>query len=190
MGAVSQRLELVQLAGLALLYCILSIAWSLTGFVSPSPPVHYHEYSLTSLAMEILGHLLFGVVAGLATRQVRSAALCGIEAVLIDSDHVLSALNLPVMARLSHSIPFAVIITVVFLLFPQRLIHRKTLAMVTVASILTHMSYDIYAGNGQFPLMAPFSFQFYNFPYYYWPIFELGAILLSTFVWTRGQCKL
>jgi hypothetical protein len=182
MGAPPQRIGLVQVASLALLYTVLSFLWSLTGFISPTSAVRFHEYTLPSLAVEILGHISFGIFAGLATRRVGLTLLCGAEAILIDVDHLLSALNLPVAARLSHSIPFALVISAVFLAFPQHVVRKRTLALVTVASILSHLSYDILAGNGQFPLLAPFSFQFYDLPYFYWPILEAAAILVCAFV--------
>ncbi|MDA4129127.1 MAG: metal-dependent hydrolase [Thaumarchaeota archaeon] len=189
MGALFGRLGLVQIAGLVLLYSLLSFLWSLIGFVSPAAPEQYYAVGFPSLAVEILGHFLFGVVAGLATRSVGLAVLCGGEAVLIDSDHFLSTLNLPVLARLSHSIPFAITIAVVFLLLPQHLVRRKTLALVTIASILSHLSFDIFAGDGQFPLIAPFSFQSYDFPYFYWPVFEVVAIVFCALVVTRHQTR-
>jgi hypothetical protein len=48
---------------------------------------------------------------------------------------------------------------------------------VTVSSILTHLSYDVFAGNGQFPLLAPLSFQLFLVPWAFWPSLESMAVV-------------
>jgi hypothetical protein len=190
-GTAFARGQLVQIAALSLLYSAISFLWSSVGFISPTPPVHYHEYALPSIMIEILGHALFGVAAGIGTRRVTLALLCGADAVLIDSDHLLAALNLPVLGRLSHSFPFAVVISLILLAVPQRFVPRRALVLVTIASILSHLSYDVFAGNGQFPILAPLSFQSVTFPGFSWPILELAAVSAGVlaFLW-KGEARL
>jgi len=176
MGLVLKRRQLIQIGILSLFYSSISLLWSMVGFLSPAPPIHYHEYALPSLVIEILGHALFGIAAGIGTARVDLALLCAADGVLIDSDHLLAALNLPVLGRLSHSIPFAGVISLVMLAVPQRIAPRRVLVLVTIGSILSHLSYDVFAGNGQFPLLAPLSFQSIAFSDLAWPLLELAAL--------------
>ncbi|HEV2139039.1 MAG TPA: metal-dependent hydrolase [Nitrososphaerales archaeon] len=179
-GSNLRQKRLFQVAALSVFYSSISFLWSTIGFASPTPAIHYHEYALSSLATEILGHALFGVAAGVGTGRVDLALLCGADAVLIDSDHLLASLNFPVLGRLSHSLPFTLVISLVLLAVPQRFVPRRTLVLVTTSSILSHLSYDVLAGNGQFPLLAPISFQSIGFPDFSWPVLELAAASVSS----------
>jgi hypothetical protein len=54
--------------------------------------------------------------------------------------------------------------------------------LVTLASIISHLGFDVFAGDGQFPLLVPFSFQFYILPYFFWPVLEGMALLTCIFI--------
>ena len=89
-----------------LIYLLTALLWSLFGLLSPTTPVHYKEYSLPLLALEVGGHLSFGFLAGVFTFDPVLALVCTGESLLIDADHLPSALNLPVLPRLAHSVFF------------------------------------------------------------------------------------
>src|SRR6267143_767388 len=67
---------LIRYACLALMYSSISFLWSIIGFIQPTEQVHFLEYTNSAFAAEILGHFLFGVVAGLPTRKLVLAILC------------------------------------------------------------------------------------------------------------------
>lgn len=192
-GTASGRIkEIAEFALIPLLaYVVFSFVWSLLGFASPVPPAHLREYTLGTFAVEVGGHLLFGAVAALPTMDLRLIALCTGEASLIDSDHILSALNFPVETRLSHSIGFLILMTVAISWVATRGKRLDVRVMLTtVAAILAHFSYDIYAGNGEFPVFAPVSLTPVQFPHWTWAVFEASAIAVASLVlamkWRKG----
>jgi hypothetical protein len=166
-------------AGLASAYTIVSFLWSGFGFLSPTTPVHLHEYSLGALAQEVGGHVLFGVAAALVTLNVPLILLAGAESILIDVDHLLPALNSPVEGRLAHSVAFAVVSAVLlsYLARKNGRLNRGVL-LVTLAAAAAHLSYDVFAGNGLFPLLSPFTLSDFNFPAWTWVPLEAIALLL------------
>ena len=91
-------------------YAAAALAWSLFGLLTPVAPAHFHEYSLAALVVEVGGHLIWGAAAGVFTRDPALALLVTGESILIDVDHIFSALNLPMEPRVSHSIFFALFV--------------------------------------------------------------------------------
>jgi len=165
---------------LSLLFGAVSLSWSLLGLLFPFAVPYKVAYSPALLA-EVVGHFLFGLVAGAATGRLAPALLAGLEAVLIDSDHLMAAAGFSIDARLSHSLSF--------ILFSSFLVARAgrrrefasnsyAIMAVTLASFLTHLAYDIASGDGFFPLFFPLSVAAYDLPYLTWPILELGAVCL------------
>lgn len=153
------------------------------GFVSPTPPVHLHEYSLPALTQEVVGHVLFGVTAAFVTLNARLILLAGAESILIDADHVLPALNFSVEGRLAHSLSFAIVVALVLAYLAKRGGRmNRAVFLVTVAAVATHLSYDVFAGNGLFPLFAPFTMTSYSPPPWAWLPLESAAVLLCAMV--------
>jgi hypothetical protein len=81
------------------------------------------------------------------------------------------------------------LIAFVFLALPQHVIQRRALALVTLASIISHLGFDVFAGDGQFPLLVPFDFQFYVLPYFLWPVLEVVALLTCIFAGAHNRIK-
>ena len=164
---------------LSLLFGVASLFWSLLGLLFPVVAIYSAAYS-PALLVEIGGHLLFGLAAGAAAGRLAPALLAGLEAVIIDSDHFIAIAGFPVDARLSHSLFFVLLSS--FLISRAG---RKAFALgsygimaVTLASFLSHLAYDIAAGDGVFPLFFPLNFGSYDLPYLTWPILEVGAVCL------------
>ena len=164
---------------LSLLFGVASLSWSLLGLLLPFVIPYSAAYS-PALLVEIGGHFLFGLAAGAATGRLAPALLAGLEAVLIDSDHLMAVAGLPVDARLSHSLLFVLLSS-----FLISRVGRKAFALssygimaVTLASFLTHLAYDIAFGDGVFPLFFPLSTGVNDLPYVAWPILEVGAVCL------------
>ena len=55
----------------------------------------------------ILGHIFWGAVIGLGTLSIRYIVMGGSFAILLDADHLLQFLDIELVSRMSHSIPFA-----------------------------------------------------------------------------------
>jgi len=182
--------DLLPVAWLSAAFALLAFAWSVIGLMSPTTPTPLHEYSAFGALREVGGHILFGVVAGVATWDSRLAILCGAESILIDSDHILPALNLPLEPRLAHSISFVIVAPLVLSYLARR---RKgpdpRVLLVTLAAISAHLSFDVFAGNGLVPLFAPFSPVYYSVPYDAWPVLEAVGIGLATAVALKGRRK-
>jgi hypothetical protein len=175
-----KRQPVVSAVLLAVLFGAVSLAWSLLGLLFPFVVPYQAVYS-PALLGEVAGHFLFGLVAGAAAGRLGPALLAGLEAVLIDSDHLMAAAGFPIDARLSHSVFFMVLSS--FLV--ARAGRRRAFApnwyavmAVTMASFLTHLAFDIASGDGDFPLFFPLSVGFYDLPYLAWPVLEVGAVCL------------
>jgi hypothetical protein len=164
---------------LSLLFGVASLSWSLLGLLFPSLGPYRAVYS-PALFAEVGGHFLFGVVAGAATGRLAPALLVGLEAVLIDSDHIMAAAGLSIAARLSHSLFFILLLSLLVAWAGRRAFSLSSYGVmaVTLASFLTHLAYDIASGDGSFPLFFPLSIGFYDLPHLTWPILEVGAVCL------------
>jgi hypothetical protein len=175
-----QRQPVVSAALLALLFGAVSLSWSLLGLLFPFVVPYKAVYS-PALLGEVTGHFLFGLAAGVATARLAPALLVGLEAVLIDSDHLMAAAGFAVDARLSHSLAFILLSSLLIVWAGKRRAFASNsyvVGLVTLASFLTHLAYDIASGDGYFPLLFPLSVGFYDLPYLAWPVLEVGAVCL------------
>lgn len=125
---------------------------------------------------EIGGHFIWGAVAGIVTLKLRYILLGGILAVIIDADHLVGLLHMEGIPRMSHSITFAMISTIVLFLVFSRKDYR--LAAITATSVLTHISYDMFDGGYGFPVFTPFVNSIINLPRTDWLILEIIAICI------------
>jgi len=175
-----QRQPVVSAVLLAVLFGAVSLAWSLLGLLFPFVVPYKAVYS-PALLGEVTGHFLFGLVAGAATGRPAPALLAGLEAVLIDSDHLMAAAGFSIDARLSHSVFFVVLSSFLVARAGRRRAfapNRYGIVAVTMASFLTHLAFDMASGDGNFPLFFPLSVGFYDLPYLAWPVLEVGAVCL------------
>jgi hypothetical protein len=164
---------------LAILFGAASLSWSLLGLLFPSLGPYRGTFS-PALLVEVGSHFTFGLVAGAATGRMLPALLAGFEAVLIDSDHLMAVAGFSIDARLSHSLSFMLLSSLLIAWAGRRAFGLSSygLMAVTLASFLTHLSFDTAAGDGSFPVLFPFSTMFYGLPYLAWPVLEVGAVCL------------
>jgi hypothetical protein len=174
------RDDLVWVMGASAVYALLSFGWSLFGFLATPAPSAVYEYTNASFAVEVGGHILFGLVAGAFTRSLRLTLLFGVEAIAIDVDHIVSTAGFQVVSRLAHSV-FFLLAAAALLGFATGGGRRFNLPvfLVTAGAVLAHLSYDAFAGDGVFPLLSPFGFGFFAFPSVSWVPFEALAVGLA-----------
>jgi len=188
-------------ASIAVPFALFAFAYSFVGFLHPQS-IHLHDYSIPGAFVEVGGHILFGLLVAVPFLDLRLLLLSGSFAVLVDSDHILGALNLPVASRPDHSIVFILASSVfVYALSRRARLDRQTSAKVVTlapAALLSHLSYDVLAAVGifggagyAFPLLAPYSFAPITMPAYSWVVFELLGVSLTSatayVLWMRRE---
>ncbi|CUR51673.1 Protein of unknown function DUF457 [Nitrosotalea devaniterrae] len=184
-----ERKDIYFVIGVSVVYCSLSAVFSLTSIILPDKitminPIEYGSLNIK----EIGGHFIWGAVAAFVTLRVRYILLGGLLAVLIDSDHLVGLLHIEGIPRMSHSITFAIIATVVLMLVFSRKDYR--LGTIVGTSVLTHISYDIFDGPYGFPILTPFVNTIIQLPRIDWLVFEIAAIVIigvSSFIITKKE---
>lgn len=158
------------------LYGILAVAFSLIGIFLPEKQTL--DSPLSALTMEhVGGHILWGLVAGAASLSLRYFVLTGSFAIILDSDHLINFIGLDAISRMGHSIPFAILSSVVMIL----LLGRKdyVLASTAFAGVLAHISFDTFQGSSSsFPIFTPFYNEVIWFQNADWFLFQIAAIII------------
>ena len=160
----------------SMLYGILAFGFSFIGIFLPSSYVVGNPLEVSGVTPEhILGHMLWGLAVGVITLRYRYVIIAGLFPLILDSDHLLQFFDLEMIPRLAHSFVFG-LISIGVLMY---VINKKDLilGMIGFASVLAHISFDIFYGGGsKFPFLAPFSSEILVFGEQYWIFFELMAI--------------
>ena len=119
------------------------------------------------------------MIAGLLSLRLNYVFLCGGFAILLDADHLLQFLDIEMISRMSHSIPFAIIVGFIMLAISKFRDYR--LAVVSFSAIISHLAFDIWLSqqsgwNGtEFPLFSPFSADMIALSGYDWLFLEIFA---------------
>ena len=167
------------------IFSILSFGFSLTGFLFPDDSyVIGSPLAVSSPTLEhIFGHLAFGIIAGAISLSLRYVFLSGAFALLVDADHLLQFFNIEMISRMSHSIPFAIIIAVVMLYVFGKKDYR--LAAISFFAIISHIAFDILfvgqinpGSTGGFPLFAPITLEFFQLGGLDWLYLEILAVVI------------
>jgi hypothetical protein len=122
---------------IASIFGALAFLYSFFGFLSNQTTPRFDTFgSLTP--QEIGGHFLFGYIVALPTRNLKIGVLAGLMALAIDADHVLNAAGTEVQGRMSHSVSFA-ILSSVLIGFTASIIFRKVARKnsATMPSVIT-----------------------------------------------------
>ena len=168
----------------ASVYGCIAFAFSMLGTVlSDAFMVGNPLYHSTTTPEHIIGHIVWGLIPGLAFLSLRYIILAGLFPIILDADHLLQFLEIEMVPRMAHSLPFILIaIVVMMLLFGKKDIR---LIAVSVAAVFCHMSFDIILnGSTEFPVLAPFSGEFFTFSGIDWIIFQViaAAVILTASV--------
>ena len=167
------------------IFSVLSFGFSLTGLLFPDDDSFFYAGNPLIVSHpsfeHIFGHLMFGMIAGAISLSLRYVFLSGAFALLVDADHLMQFFNIEMVSRMSHSIPFAIIIAVVMLCVFGKKDYR--LAAIAFFAIISHIAFDILLigqiypdGIGRFPLFAPFTLEFFQFQGLDWLYLEILAV--------------
>ena len=169
----------------SIIFTILSFSFSLTGLFfqdDPQSMILGNPLIVSNPSLEhILGHIFFGMIAGMLALRLNYVFIAGAFAILLDADHLLQFLNLEMILRMSHSIPFAIITAlIIFAIFGKK---DYRLAAISFSAVLSHIAFDtwlsgqIFPGSTSgFPLFAPFSVETILFQGLDWLYLEILAI--------------
>jgi len=167
------------------IFSILSFGFSLTGFLFPDDSSIIGDPLIVSNPSleHILGHVFFGMIAGVLSLRLKYVFLIGAFALLLDADHLLQFFNVEMISRMVHSVPFAIIIAVIMLYVFGKKDYR--LAAISFSAIISHIAYDIlfvgqiYPGSASgFPLFSPFTVEIIKFQGLDWLYLEILAIVI------------
>jgi len=133
---------------------LAAAGFSLIGLILPwaLPPPD----PLGSATVEhILGHVVWGMAVAFATLSFRYIFAGGLFALILDADHLVNFLNVDMVIRMGHSIPFALLAPIVMMLIFGR--RDFLLGSISFAAVFSHMSFDTLLNSGKFPILTPFS---------------------------------
>jgi hypothetical protein len=171
-------------------YGVLSLGFSTMGLILPDSFLIGSPLEVSGLSFEhISGHIIFGIFAGIATFSFRYAILCGVLTIVLDFDHWLQFLNLEMIPRMAHSIPFGIIaFTILLVIFGKKDLRIPAIAL---GAVFSHISFDIFhTGTSKFPLFVPFTTQMFTLSGFDWILIEMlafGIIATMTVIARKKQ---
>ena len=167
------------------IFSVLSFGFSLTGFLFPDDSyIIGNPLIVSSPTLEhIFGHVAFGIIAGAISLSLRYVFLSGALALLVDADHLLQFLDVEMISRMVHSLPFAIIIAVIMLYVFGKKDYR--LAAISFSAIVSHIAFDTWlagqihhGSTSGFPLFSPFTLEIIKFQGLDWLYLEILAIVI------------
>ena len=174
----------------SIIFAIISFGFSMIGGLFPSSEHTFvigNPLVVSGITIEhIMGHIFWGAVIGLGTLSIRYIILGGSFAILLDADHLLQFLDIELVSRMSHSIPFAVIAAIVFfIIFRGR---DLRLSVVAFSAVLSHLAFDIFladvafGSSTKFPLFSPFILETVKFQGLDWLGIEIIGVAIVAVV--------
>lgn len=167
-------------------YAGLSASFSVIGLFPISEDFLPKQYlignplEVSGISVEhVVGHIIFGMIAGIATLSIRYIITAGLFTIALDADHLIQFLNLEAIPRMGHSYIFAIISVPIMMYFFGKKNYR--LGAISLACVLSHISFDILLSgkNGSaFPLLIPFSGKMIVLIDYDWILFLVSAIVI------------
>jgi len=159
-----------------IIFGIVSIGFSIIGTFlesaeSQDSPLENSGFNFKHLS----SHVLWGAIAGVVSFSLRYLMLAGVFTIIMDFDHLIGFVEIDAIARMTHSIPFAIIAPFIMM----GILGKKDymLGIISFAAVFSHISLDIFIGTGEFPIFAPFSSEIFYFYGYDWIGFQIIAII-------------
>jgi len=185
----------------SIIFALVSLGFSMIGALFPESEftlVIGNPLVVSSVTYEhVLGHIFWGAIIGLGTLSIRYIILGGSFAIFLDADHLLQFLDIELVSRMSHSIPFAVIVSIVFFV----VLRRKDIRICAVAfgAVLSHIAFDIFLADvafnsdTEFPLFSPFTFETVSFQGLDWlgiQIIGVTVVAVTSYFYKRREIRL
>ena len=185
----------------SIIFALVSFAFSMIGAFFPESEFTFvigNPLVVSSVTYEhVLGHVFWGAIIGLGTLSIRYIILGGSFAIFLDSDHLLQFLDIELVSRMSHSIPFAVIASIVFFV----ILRGKDIRICAVAfgAVLSHIAFDIFLADvalnsgTEFPLFSPFTFETVSLQGLDWlgiQIIGVSIVAIVSYFYKRKEIKL
>ncbi len=156
-------------------YGSIAFLFSFIGLILPNAVILGSPIGSNVTVEHVMGHIAWGLVVGIVSFSLRYFIIAGLFPIILDVDHLLQFLDVEMIARMAHSIPFAFVAIIAMMI----IFGKKDLRLVAISftAIFSHMSFDIFlSGTTAFPILAPFTSEFFVFGGYDWIIFELIAM--------------
>ena len=185
----------------SIIFAVVSFGFSIIGGLFPDSEHTFvigNPLVVSGITIEhVMGHVFWGAVIGLATLSIRYIVLGGSFAILLDADHLLQFLDIEMVSRMSHSIPFAVIALIVFLI-----IHRAKdirICAVAFAAVLSHLAFDVFLADvafessTAFPLFSPFLLETVKFQGFDWLVIQIigvAIVAVTSYLFKRKEIRL
>ena len=174
----------------SIIFALVSLGFSMIGALFPESEFTFvigNPLVVSGVTYEhVLGHIFWGAIIGLGTLSIRYILLGGSFAIFLDADHLLQFLDIELVSRMSHSIPFAVIVSIVFFV----ILRKKDIRICVVAfgAVLSHIAFDIFLADvalnsgTEFPLFSPFTFETVSFQGLDWLAIQIAGVSLVVIV--------
>jgi len=185
----------------SIIFASASLGFSMIGALFPESEFTFvigNPLVVSGVTYEhVLGHIFWGAIIGLGTLSIRYIILGGSFAIFLDADHLLQFLDIELVSRMSHSIPFAVIVSIVFFV----VLRRKDIRICVVAfgAVLSHIAFDIFLADvalnsdTEFPLFSPFTFETVSFQGIDWlgiQIIGVTIVAVVSYFYKRKEIRL
>ena len=174
----------------SIIFAAISFGFSIIGGLFPDNEHTFvigNPFLVSGITIEhVIGHIFWGAIIGLGTLSIRYIVIGGSFAILLDADHLLQFLDIEMVSRMSHSIPFAVIASIVFFI----ILRGKDLRICAIAfaAVLSHIAFDIFLADvalgsyTKFPLFSPFNFEAVKFQGLDWLGIEIIGVVIVAIV--------
>ena len=185
----------------SIIFAGISFGFSIIGGLFPDSEYTFvlgNPFEVSGITIEhVMGHIFWGAVIGLGTLSIRYIILGGSFAILLDADHLLQFLDIELVARMSHSIPFAIIAAVIFFI----ILRGKDLRIIAVVigAILSHIAFDVFLADiafnasTTFPLFSPFMLNRIELAGLDWlwiEIIGVSIVAVTSYFFKRKQIKI
>ena len=185
----------------SIIFALVSLGFSMIGALFPESEFTFvigNPLVVSGVTYEhVLGHIFWGAVIGLGTLSIRYIILGGSFAIFLDADHLLQFLDIELVSRMSHSIPFAVIVSIVFFV----ILRGKDIRICAIAfgAVLSHIAFDIFLADvafnsdTKFPLFSPFTFETVSFQGLDWlgiQIIGVTIVAVASYFYKRKEIGL
>ena len=174
----------------SVVYGGIAFGFSILGLILPDRFIVGNPLEVSGISFEhVFGHILWGLVAGIASFSFRYAILSGLFPIILDFDHWIQFLGIEMIPRMAHSVTFGFIAVLIMI----SIFGRKDLRLIaiTIASVFSHLSFDIFlTGTTEFPLFVPFILNNLTFSGMSWILFEFLAvtiIFVASIIFFRKQ---